>query len=252
MIINTPMESVHTSDIHAMLIARHGKLVVEEYFHGFHRDKLHDTRSAAKSLTSTLIGAAIEERAPLDVSSPVYKIMNGGAFPQGLEPRKQSMTVEHLLTMSSVFDCDDHDDASPGKEDTMQEQKAQPDWYKYTLDLPMVRAPGEKAVYCSADMNLLGGVLSRATGQPLTELFHNLIANPPQIKRYSMNLTPTGDAYMGGGIYFLPRDFMKLGQLLLNGGKWNGTTVLSKEWARRATAPLFELRGVHYGYAWWV
>ncbi len=252
MVIDTPIDSVHASDIHGILIARHGKLVLEEYFHGEHRDKPHDTRSAAKSLTATLAGAAIRAGVPLEVSTPVYRVMNGGTFPPDLEPRKRALTVEHLLTMSSGLDCDDRDESSRGNEDVMQEQTAQPDWYRYTLDLRAVRDPGKKAVYGSANPNLLGGVLARAAGRPLPELFHELLAEPLGIRRYHMNLTPTGDAYMGGGVRFLPRDFMKLGQLHLNGGTWNGKQLLTSEWCRRATSPLYDLRGLHYGYLWWV
>jgi CubicO group peptidase (beta-lactamase class C family) len=251
-LVDTPIDSVHAQEVHAVLIARHGRLVLEEYFHGEHREKPHDTRSAAKSLTATLVGAAIHAGVPLDVSTPVYRVMNGGSFPAGLEARKQALTVEHLLTMSSGLDCDDRDPASVGNEDTMQEQTAQPDWYRYTLDLRMVRDPGEKAVYGSANPNLLGGVLARAAGRPLPELFHDLIAEPLGIKRYHLNLTPTGDAYLGGGARFLPRDFMKLGQLMLNGGTWNGRPVVTPEWCRRATAPRYDLAGIRYGYLWWI
>ncbi len=70
-LIDTPIDSIHAAEDHGVLIARHGKLVLEEYFHGEHRDKLHETRSAAKSLTATLLGAAIEAGAPLDTSTPV-------------------------------------------------------------------------------------------------------------------------------------------------------------------------------------
>jgi CubicO group peptidase (beta-lactamase class C family) len=251
-LIDTPMDSVSASEIHGVLIARHGKLVLEEYFHGEHRDKPHDTRSAAKSLTSILVGAAIHQGVPLDVSSPVYKVMNSGAFPTGLEPRKRALTVEHLLTMSSGLDCDDANPSSPGNENVMQGQTAQPDWYRYTLDLPTVREPGTKAVYGSANPNLLGGVLARAAGRLLPDLFQELVAEPLEIKRYAMNLTPTGDAYMGGGVRLLPRDFLKLGQLLLNGGTWKKRRVLTPEWCRRATAPRYELAGIHYGYLCWV
>jgi len=252
MLIDTPIDSVHAPDIHGVLIARHGKLVLEEYFHGFHRDRLHDTRSAAKSLTSVLTGAAILNGCPINLSTPVYKTMYGSTLPKDLDARKQTMTVEHLLTMSSGLDCDDSDAASAGNEDNMQEQTAQPDWYRYTLDLKMVRAPGEKAVYGSANPNLLGGVLARSTGRWLPDLFHDLVAEPMEMGRYAMNLTPTGDAYMGGGVRFLPRDFMKLGQMILDGGRWHGRQVVSAEWARRSTSPLYELQGRHYGYLWWV
>jgi CubicO group peptidase (beta-lactamase class C family) len=252
MIVDTPIDSVHSQEVHGVLIARHGKLVVEEYFHGEHRDRPHDTRSASKSLTSTLAGAAIFAKLPVDATSPVYRVMNGGTFPPGLEPRKRALTIEHLLTMSSGLDCDDRDRSSAGNEDVMQEQSVQPDWYRYTLDLKAVRDPGEKAVYGSANPNLLGGVLAKATGRPLPGLIHDLVAEPLGIKRYWLNLSPTGDAYMGGGGRFLPRDFMKLGQLMLNGGTWNGRRVVSEEWCRRATSPLYDLRNLKYGYLWWV
>jgi CubicO group peptidase (beta-lactamase class C family) len=252
MLIATPIDSAHSQEVHGFLLARHGKLVVEEYFHGEHRDKPHDTRSASKSMTATLTGAAIRAGLPVDVATPVYRVMNCGQFPAGLEPRKRSLTVEHLLTMSSGLDCDDNDSSSVGNEDVMQEQTTQRDWYRYTLDLRTVRDPGTKAIYGSANPNLLGGVLARATGRPLPDLFHDLVAEPLAIQRYYLNLSPTGDAYMGGGARFLPRDFMKLGQLMLDGGKWNGRQVLTPEWCRRAVSPLYELRGIHYGYLWWV
>jgi CubicO group peptidase (beta-lactamase class C family) len=252
MLIAAPMESVHSSQIHAVLIARHGKLALEEYFHGFHRDLLHDTRSAAKSLTSVLTGAAILHGEPVQAATPVYQTMDGAAVAAGLEPRKRVLTVESLLTMSSGLDCDDSDSSSPGNEDTMQEQTVQPDWYRYTLDLKMVRAPGEKAVYCSCNPNLLGGVLGRTTGRWLPDLFRDLVAEPLQIRRYAMNLTPTGNAYMGGGVRLLARDFLKFGQLMNAAGRWQGRQVVSPDWAARSISPLFALNGIHYGYLWWV
>ena len=114
-ILETPMESPDAPQIHALLIARNGRLVVEEYFHGNSRDTLHDTRSAAKSLTAVAIGAAMRAGAPLQLSSPVYRVMNGGAFPADIEPAKRAMTLEHLLTMSSGWFCDDTNDAGAGQ-----------------------------------------------------------------------------------------------------------------------------------------
>lgn len=87
MLIDRPMDSIDTPVVDALLIARNGKLVLEEYFRGEHREKLHDTRSASKSFASLLAGAAMQAGAPLRLSSPVYEVMNGGTFPPGLEPR---------------------------------------------------------------------------------------------------------------------------------------------------------------------
>jgi CubicO group peptidase (beta-lactamase class C family) len=252
MIIDTPIDSISSPEIHGVLIARHGKLVLEEYFHGEHREKPHDTRSAAKSLTATLIGAAIKAGFPVSVSSPVYQVMNGGSFPLDLEARKKALTLENLLLMSSGLDCDDRDPKSLGNEDTLLDQTEQPDYYKYTLALKMLRQPGEESHYCSASSNLAGGVLRRAAKQSLPVLFQNLLAEPLQIKKYYMNLTPTGDVYMGGGVRFLPRDFMKLGQLHINGGIWNGRKVLTAQWSRRATSYLVEVDKRKYGYQWWI
>jgi CubicO group peptidase (beta-lactamase class C family) len=249
-LIDTPIDSVHASEIHGVLIARHGKLVLEEYFHGFRRDMLHDTRSASKSLTSALTGAALLQGYPIAASTPVYVAM--GRTGEDADAGKRAITVENLLTMSSGLDCDDSNPSSRGNEDTMQDQTAQPDWYRYTLDLKLVRAPGEKAVYGSANPNLLGGVLGRTTGRWLPELVQDLIAEPLQIRRYAINLTPTGDAYMGGGGRFLPRDFMKLGQMMVDGGRWHDRPIVGAEWVRKSTSPLFDLNGIHYGYLWWV
>ncbi|HEX7997263.1 MAG TPA: serine hydrolase [Pyrinomonadaceae bacterium] len=252
MLIDTPIDSFSSQEVHGVLIARHGKLVLEEYFHGEHREKPHDTRSAAKSLTATLVGASIKAGVPVDVTTPVYSLMNGGEFPPGIEPRKKALTLESLLTMSSGLDCDDSDPESPGNEDTMLNQTEQPDYYKFALSLKAIRNPGEKAVYCSVQANLVGGALARAAGQTLPVLFENLLAGPLNIKRYYMPLTPNGDAYMGGGVRLLPRDFMKLGQLHLDGGTWNGRRILSAQWSSRATSHVVNLGSRKYGYLWYV
>jgi CubicO group peptidase (beta-lactamase class C family) len=242
-VIATPIDSTHASDIHGVLIARHGKLVLEEYFHGTSPDEPHDTRSASKSLTSVLVGAA-----KLDPSTPVYAAMNVRTD----DPRKKAMTLEHLLTMSSGLDCDDNDDNSPGNEDVMQTQTAQPDWFRYTLDLKNIRNPGEKSVYCSCQSNLAGGVLARKTGRWLPDLFRDLVAEPLQIERYAIDLTPTGEGYMGGGIRFLPRDFMKLGQMMLDGGRWHGRRIVRAEWVRHSTSQRTKIGDSLYGDLWWL
>jgi CubicO group peptidase (beta-lactamase class C family) len=251
MIIDMPIESVQTPEVHGILIARHGKLVLEEYFHGEHRDKMHDTRSAAKSLTATIVGAVIQAGAPLKLSTPVYEIMNGGIFPKDLDPRKRAMTLEHLLTMSSGYFCDDSNPEAPGNETGMLEQTDEPDYYRYTLKVPMAAAPGEEAVYCSASPNLALGMVSRATGESPMDTFDRLLGVPMKIARYSWLMDPAGHPYGGGSVQFLPRDFMKLGQLMLNGGTWQGRRILGADFVARASAPLRNLNKIQYGFLWW-
>lgn len=253
--ISVPAKSVHELDIHALLIARHGKLVAEEYFHGFHRMKPHETRSASKSVAATLVGAVIQKDAKLDTSTRVYDLIYKGKLPQDIDPRKKEMTVEHLLTMSSGYNCNDWDPPRPGSEDFVTDEQPDRDYYRYTLQLPMETKPGQQAAYCSINPNLLGAVLRAATQQPVRELFQDLLAQPLQIQSYYLNTQPTGEPYLGGGMYFLPRDFMKFGQLMLDGGVWNGKRILNKDFVLRASTPLVKIQGqragMRYGYLWW-
>jgi len=250
-IVDTPIDSKDAPEVHGVLVARHGKLVLEEYFHGQHRDKLHDTRSAAKSLTATVIGAAMQAGAPLSLSTPVYQLMSGGSFPADLEARKRAMTLENLLTMSSGYFCDDTNPDAPGNEENMLDQEAEPDYYRYALKLPMAWSPGERSIYCSINPNLALGMLGRATGESPMDLFDRLVAAPLKIGRYGWLLDPAGQPYGGGSMQLLPRDFMKLGQLMLNDGTWEGRRILGHDFVARASAPLYHLRGVYYGYLWW-
>jgi len=250
-LLDMPMESTDALQIHGVLIARHGKLVLEEYFHGEHRDKPHMTRSAAKSVTAVLVGAVMQAGAPLKLTSPVYEVMNGGAFPPDLDSQKRAMTLEHLLTMSSGFFCDDNNDDAPGNEETMWDQTGEPDFYRYTMKVPMATPPGDNSVYCSASPNLALGVVGRATKELPVYSFDRLIAGPMKIGNYAWMLDPAGNPYGGGGTMFLPRDFMKFGQLMLNGGTWDGHRILSRDFVDRATSPLYHLAQIYYGYNWW-
>ena len=250
-LLDMPMDSKDALQIHALLIARHGKLVLEEYFHGEHGEKLHDTRSAAKSVTAIVVGAAIQAGAPLKLSSPVYQVMNGGSFAADLDPQKRTMTLEHLLTMSSGYFCDDNNEEAPGREDTMWEQSEEPDFYRYTLKVPLATPPGERAVYCSASPNLALGMVGRATEEFPIYSFDRLIGGPLKINRYSWLLDYAGNPYGGGGVRFLPRDFLKFGQLMLNGGVWEGRRILSQEFVSQATGRQYHLRNIYYAYLWW-
>ena len=252
-ILRTKTDAVTTPYIQGLLVARHGRLALEEYFYGFGKNRLHDTRSAGKSLTTTLVGIAIDRGARFDTATPVLSLFPNYKTFANDDERKRRVTVGHLLSMSSGLACDDDDDNSPGNEDTMQNQTEQPDWYKYALDLPMAHEPGGRALYCSAGINLLGGVVENTTGKWLPDFLYENFARPLDIRTYHMNLTPTGDGYGAGGIYLRPRDFLKLGQLFLDEGRWRGRQVVSRRWVEQATAPHASIHSANdYGYGWWL
>jgi CubicO group peptidase (beta-lactamase class C family) len=248
-ILSTQTTGLTTPYIHSLLVARYGKLVLDEYFYGFGSEQPHDMRSASKTLAGTLAGIAMDQGAPLSVNTPVRSL-----FPQygtAGDPRKEQITIGHLLTMTSGLACNDYDDDSPGNEDTMQSQGEQPDWYRFTLDLPMSYEPGEHAAYCSGGMNLVGGAISSATGAWLPDFFREYLAGPLDFGRYHLQLTPTGNLYLGGGSYLRPRDFLKLGQAYLDGGRWHDRQVVSAEWVERSLRHHSTMPGPdEYGYGW--
>lgn len=234
--------------VHSILVARHGRLVLEEYFHGYSADRTHDLRSASKTVASILAGIAMDQSpAPFTPATPVYPYLGASAD----DPRKGKITVGHLLTHATGLACDDNDAASPGNEDRLQRQRRQPDWFRFVLDLPVAVDPGSRYAYCSGTLNLTGAVIRRATGSWLPAFFDQRLARPLGIDRYHVNLMPDGEGYSGGGLRLRPRDLLKLGQLYLDGGRWQGRRVVSERWVRQSTAhQIATADGGSDGFGW--
>lgn len=227
--------------IHSLLVARHGKLVLEEYFFGFDRDTPHDMRSAGKTFASVMLGAAMMKGTKIAPETSVYDLVTEMGPFANPDPRKSQITLAHLMTHTSGLACDDNDDASPGNENTLQTQQQQPDWWKYTLDLPMAHDPGSRYAYCSANINLMGAALTAATGTWLPELFERTVARPLQFGLYHWNLMPTDEGYLGGGAWVRSRDLLKIGQAYLDGGVWRGQRIVDAPWVTRSTAPYVKI-----------
>jgi CubicO group peptidase (beta-lactamase class C family) len=240
--------------IQSLAIERYGTLVLDQYFYGFTAEQAHDVRSAGKSVTTLMVGTSISDTRAFTPASLVLELLPQYLPLRSEDARKQSMTVADLMTMSSGLACDDNDDSSPGNEDSMQNQPVGTDWYRYTLDLPMVSQPGTRAAYCSAGINLLGAIVQTETRVTLDRYFHDRFAVPMQFGRYEMWLMPrpAGAAYMAGGDRFRPRDFLKFGALLLDRGRWNGRLIVDPAWIAQSTLPRSapEGEGDRYGYGW--
>jgi CubicO group peptidase (beta-lactamase class C family) len=235
-IINTDPSERRPNLVHSLLVARKGRLVLEEYFYGADAAAIHDLRSAGKTFSNVMLGAVIgrgqvksEVETLVPILSPAMTLANPSA-------QKERITLAHLMTHTSGLACDDSNQDSPGNEDTLQSQP-EANWWAYAAGLPMVAEPGKRYAYCSAGMNLVGAALTLRSGQWLPELFHDTIARPLQFGTYAWNLMPTGEGYMGGGARLLSRDLLKLGQLYLGKGAWNGKRIVSPEWVERSTTP---------------
>jgi CubicO group peptidase (beta-lactamase class C family) len=260
-IINSSVDSANAYRPHGILVARHGKLVLDEYFYGESADKLHDTRSASKTLVSFVLGAAMQKGMKVSPGMNVFATM-GETWPN-MDARKRSLKLSHLLTMSSGLDCDDDaEEYHPGSEENLTNQDTIPDWLSVVLGLRMIRAPGAKGVYCSINPYLAGEVIAKASGRSFPDLAWDLIGAPLQFGRYTIYLDPLGRSYMGGGARFVLRDFAKLAQLYASGGVWNGRRILSRDWIHESIEPRYLMGGLvetayvakpglNYGYLWW-
>ncbi len=240
--------------LHDVVIAKKGKLIFERSFLGGSPGELHDIRSVGKSYATTLLGTAVDRR-ELTLDDSVLSVL-GEPGPAG-DARWKRVKVRHLASMSSGLDCDDDNSKSPGSEDVVQDG-AEPNWHRVTLGLPTVAEPGSRGVYCTMGINLLGALLEqRSSPEPglpawLPELFVTRLARPLQMSRYILNLMPTGQGYLGGGLRLLPRDMAKLGQLYLGKGVWNGQRIVSPSWTTQATARHASLADADdYGLGFW-
>jgi CubicO group peptidase (beta-lactamase class C family) len=237
------------SEVDSILVVRHGRLVHEVYFGDYDRAKVHDLRSATKSVTSILVGIAIDQGLLPDADAYALPLLPAYANHQNPDPRKAEIRLRHLLTMTPGLDCNDGNGASPGNEEKMY---GKDDWVRFILDLPMVADPGQQWAYCTGGVVTLGAVLAGATGRRADAFARESLFAPLGITDYHWEYTPSGQVDTGGHLHLRPRDMAKLGQLMLNRGAWNGARLLSEDWVRVSTARQALLpNGGQYGYLWW-
>jgi CubicO group peptidase (beta-lactamase class C family) len=233
----------------SLLIARHGKLVYERYWNGFHRDKPHDLRSATKSMTSMLVGMALEQQLLPGVDTPILPLLQQYAPVRNRDERKERITVRHLLEMRSGLSCNDWKKDSPGQEERMYDSR---DWVKFILDLPMAEEPGQSTVYCTGGVVVLGALVEDAAGVKFPEFSRRHLFEPLGISRFKWQEADGGRTDSGGHLYLRPRDFAKIPQVMLDGGKWQGQQLLPEDWVRASTVSERPLGDSRYGYLWWV
>lgn len=251
-----------TPYIHSVLISRRGKLVFEEYFYGYNRTQTHDTRSAGKSVGSMIVGTVVDRDETLSENSTLASLF-GNAFQESksvasaLPYAKRSdwrerITIANALAMQSGLEADDETSNSLFSEDRMQDQTQEPDWIKWAMNTPMFREPGTRSFYASNSINLASAAVARKHGAWLPDLFEMHLAKPLGIHRYHCNLDPAEQGYMGGGIRLTPRDQLKLGQVMLDGGRWKGQQILSERWVEESTRPHGSIHEPNdYGMGWW-
>ncbi len=258
-ILKEMVESVTTGKLpltHSVLVARSGKLIVEEYFYGFDHETIHDMRSASKSIASTLVGLAVDRKLISGADATALDFLDYETY-NNWSGSKGRITLQHLMTMSSGLDANDADANSAASENRYQWQREQADWIKFALDAPMIAEPGERLIYGSANPMILGSVLEAAIGGRVEWFADEMLFEPLGIKDYKIYMRPEdAGVYLGGGMYLRPRDMLKIGQLYLDGGKWQGEQILSEKWVDESFGKYGRLEpldrnGNEYGYLWW-
>jgi CubicO group peptidase (beta-lactamase class C family) len=205
--------------------------------------------SVTKSVTSTLIGIAIQKGYIKDVRQPLLNLLPDQKA-ANLDAHKKAITLEDLLTMTSGLDC--HENPAPG-EPSMQ---ASQDWVQFVLDLPTVAQPGTKFNYCTATIELLSAVLQKATGMSARKFANENLFAPIGIGPIEENRWPSdpqGITLGGYGLTLTPREMAKFGYLFLNQGQWDGKTIVPADWVANSTSCHSDKGDKkEYGYLWWI
>ena len=235
-------------DINSIIAVKHGKILIEEYFNGTDPNALHEIRSAGKSITSALVGIAIDKGFIKGVDERLLTYFPGVECSNDSDPRKEDITLEHVLSMSFGL-------AEPGEYPAWENRS----WYTLhwlgdVLCQPIEYEPGSRFDYDSAAPALFGPIIEQVSGMSVGQLAENFLFSPLGIEGYRWSILPDGKEYTGGGFRMRPRDMVRFGQLYLQKGMWNGEQLISKEWVEESTSAHIVADAQldrHYGYYWW-
>jgi len=237
--------------MHALLVARNGKLVFEEYFNGFERDSLQHVQSTTKSFTSALVGIAIDRGEIGSVTDPMVDYLP--EYAHLFDGGKERITIEHCLMMAAGLEWNEISTPTYDPNNDNIRGHVVSDYVAYVLGKPLVEEPGTVWYYNSGCPLTMGAILRNATGVPADDYAAEYLFGPLGIVPVvwpSIN----GGMHVGthGSLYVRGRDMAKFGQLFLQDGVWGGEQVISTEWVAESTRPRLTVSGdVRYGYQWW-
>lgn len=255
------------ANVHSVVIVRQGKLVFEQYFAGedqlwgtdrgtyeFDATTKHDMRSVSKSVTSLLVGIAIDRELIKAVDEPIVKF-----FPDYAAAKTagwDNVTLRHLLNMSSGMQWDQNRPWADLQNDERQ-LATQVDPFRYILSEPIAALPGTVWNYNSGETDLLGNVIERVSGKPVEAFAREALFAPLGISDWEWMKYRNEHISAAAGLRLRPRDAAKIGQLVLNKGMWGGKPIVSEKWIEQSVTPRFQAIGYfgglfYYGQQWWM
>ncbi len=287
------MNRIHSKEyqnVHAILIVKNGKLVFEEYFEGytfsytgpwssvlkfrgdrtdFGIDTPHNLASVTKSITSALVGIAIERGYIQDIEEQVFSYLPHYSYLRN--DQKDRITLQHLLTMTSGLKWNELELWLGDMDHDLIQLFQVPDPIEYVLTKPVVTEPGTAWYYNGGGVNVLGKVIWQASGMRMDEFAQRYLFEPLGITEYEWDHINPDVIHASGNLKLRPRDMAKFGYLYLNGGIWKDQPIISPEWVEKSTsetvpiswdslagilgeeyAYLPETHGDKYGYLWWL
>jgi CubicO group peptidase (beta-lactamase class C family) len=231
-------------NIHGLLVIKNNHVVLDVGFYPFKNNYVHDLASVSKSITSLLIGIAIDKQFIKNENEPVYHY-----FPEYhiQNDTLKAVTIKDLLNMASGWQCS----WSDGEKELRQMVKSA-DWVKFMFSLPFDTIPGQKFSYCSGNFYLLAEILQRTTKMTCYDFANKNLFAP---LGFGKSYWPQNDKHVNvgyGDLHISIYDMAKIGCLLLNNGHWNGQQIVSKQWLSKIK-PLYKIHKTEsYGYGWWL
>jgi CubicO group peptidase (beta-lactamase class C family) len=251
---NSPLGQIFSlaaenSNLRSLIVYKDGQIVKEKYFHSAGPNIQHDVRSVTKSVLATLVGIAIDKGF---IKSDTVKI---GTFlkplASNIEQAKANIKISDLLSMTSGISGNDLVSVNE-----YEDWRSSPNQLISTLNKPMVYKPGEYFSYNSGASHILSIILTQATGMSTFEFARKYLFQPLVIADHSWEQDKQGNYNGSSGSSFTPHDMLKLGQLYLNKGTYNGVRVVSETWIDKVTSAKISTKAQpyasSYGYLWWI
>ncbi len=237
-------------NVHSVLLVKNGKLVLDEYFYGNHRNGLHPIASDTKSVTSILVGIAVDRKLIHDLNQMLYEIFPEYTGTQWID-QKYRITLKHALTMTGGLDWDEWTHPYWDARNSSFKMERSDSWIEYILDRETKESPGKTFTYNSGLSILLGEIIRKSTGMYADKFAEKYLFGPLGISEYVWYRHADGTIQTGGGLLLKPRDMAKIGYMMLKNGNWEGKQIVSQKWAQESTKALVSANRYGYGYQWW-